>query len=86
MDKTRIWHVLIIIVLTFLALWFAIPPLNVVVERRVVTEIEEDGVPIESKSDLVFTSKWAWLFRKTITQTRPISETTVEGKVEKRYI
>jgi len=43
MDRTRIWHVLVIVFAVALSLWFATPPMRVVLERRVVTEIEEEG-------------------------------------------
>ena len=87
MERTRIWHVLLIVFAVLLALWFATPPVRVVLERRVVTEVYEDGKIAEiPQEDVQFSSNWDWLIRDKYTERRLVSERKEGKRVERKYI
>jgi len=87
MERTRIWHVLLIVFAVLLALWFATPPVRVVLERRVVTEVYEDGKIAEiPQEDVQFSSNWDWLIRDKYTERRLVSERKEGERVERKYI
>ena len=86
MDRTRIWHVLVIVFAVALSLWFATPPMRVVLERRVVTEIEEEGKWVDGGEEIQFASNWGWLIRDKYTERRLVSESKEGARVERRYI
>ncbi len=87
MDRTRIWHVAVIVVVVFLAAWFAIPPKQVVLERRLVTTVREGeklvGAPEEK---VLFRSRWAGLMGGNYTEEKLVSERVEEGRVVRTHL
>jgi len=86
MERTRIWHVLVIVFAVALALWFATPPVRVVLERRVITEVEEEGKWVGGDEKVQFSSNWGWLIRDKYTERRLVSEVREGTRVERRYM